>query len=336
MELLLMEYGAKLGKRGECLVVKRAKGPDVEVVAEDVTSVTIAGRGIGVSSDAVELLMCSGGVITFLKPSGEPYAELLSPQANRRAELRRAQLRACDDHRGLLIARCLLRGKLRNQSTNLRYFAKSRKQSAPDVYRETRALAGRIDAIAERVGEVGGRTLVEARSTFMNREGRAAYAYWQGLARVLPAKAAFPGRVRKGAVDPFNVCLNYGYGILYSRIWGALACVGLDPYAGFLHTDRANKPTLAFDVIELFRAWLVDRPVVALFTKQWQPDFDDAGTLALATRRRLAERILERFDERVDYQGRHIKISDVVVSEVRCVAKAIERGEAWEAYVADW
>jgi hypothetical protein len=39
MELLLTEYGAKLGKRGECLVVKRAKGPDVEVVAEDVTSV---------------------------------------------------------------------------------------------------------------------------------------------------------------------------------------------------------------------------------------------------------------------------------------------------------
>lgn len=336
MELVLTEYGVKLGKRGECLVVKRRDKPDIEVVAEDVVSVTIAGRGIGVSSDAVELLMHGGGNMTFLKPSGEPYAEVVSPLANGRTQLRRAQLRASDDHRGLLIAQCLLRGKLRNQSANLRYFAKSRKRAAPDVYAEMRARAGRIDDITDTLNETGQGSIGESRTALLNREGRAAYAYWQGLAQVFPEDAAFPGRVRKGASDPVNACLNYGYGILYPRVWGALTLVGLDPYAGFLHADRPNEPALAFDGIELFRAWLVDRPVVALFTKQWRPECDDTRALTPETRRRLAERILERLEERVEYEGRQVKAGDVIVAQMRKLARAVEDGEGWDPYVADW
>ena len=336
MELVLTEYGAKLGKRGECLVVKRNNEADIELVAEDVATVTVISRGIGISSDAVELLIQSGGSMAFLKPSGEPYAEVVSPLANGRTALRRAQLRAYDNHRGVLVIRCILRGKLRNQGVNLRYFAKARKKCAPDVYSELRARAARIDAISESLSEIQNLTIEEARTTLMNREGRAAYVYWQGLAQILPPSVEFPGRVRKGASDPFNACLNYAYGMLYPRVWGALTSAGLDPYAGFLHADRPNQPSMAFDVIELFRAWFVDRPVAALFTKQWRPEFDGAGVLAPASRRRLAERVLERMEERVDYRGRQTRASDIIVAEVRQVARAIECGEGWEPYVAEW
>ncbi len=55
--------------------------------------------------------------------------------------------------------------------------------------------------------------------------------------------------------DPFNACLNYCYGILYSLVEKACILSGLDPYVGFLHTDNYNKKSLVFDLIELFRIY---------------------------------------------------------------------------------
>jgi len=47
-------------------------------------------------------------------------------------------------------------------------------------------------------------------------------------------------------------------------VWGAVLNAGLEPYAGFLHTDRPGKPSLILDLIEEFRAPVVDRCVIAM------------------------------------------------------------------------
>lgn len=57
-------------------------------------------------------------------------------------------------------------------------------------------------------------------------------------------------------MDITNAMLNYGYGILYSKIEGALIKAGIDPYIGVLHRDDYNRPVLVFDVIELYRVWV--------------------------------------------------------------------------------
>ena len=50
--------------------------------------------------------------------------------------------------------------------------------------------------------------------------------------------------------------LNYGYGMLYGKIEGALIKAGLDPYTGIFHRDDYNRPALVFDVIEKYRIWI--------------------------------------------------------------------------------
>jgi CRISPR-associated protein Cas1 len=50
--------------------------------------------------------------------------------------------------------------------------------------------------------------------------------------------------------------LNYGYGMLYGKIEGALIKAGIDPYAGIFHRDDYNRPALVFDVIEKYRVWI--------------------------------------------------------------------------------
>lgn len=48
------------------------------------------------------------------------------------------------------------------------------------------------------------------RGTGALEEGHATSLYWQGVCRLLPPQR-FPGRVHRGAADPFNTLLNYGH-----------------------------------------------------------------------------------------------------------------------------
>src|SRR5699024_8119722 len=63
-------------------------------------------------------------------------------------------------------------------------------------------------------------------------------------------------RDRMPAKDPFNALLNYAYGMLYSKVEGALIKAGIDPYMGVFHRDDYNRPALVFDVIENYRTWM--------------------------------------------------------------------------------
>ena len=54
----------------------------------------------------------------------------------------------------------------------------------------------------------------------------------------LDEKWNFTGRSGRSAQDPVNPMLNYGYAVVESEIWKSIYLAGLDPYCGFLHSDR--------------------------------------------------------------------------------------------------
>lgn len=102
-------------------------------------------------------------------------------------------------------------------------------------------------------------------------EGVAAAEYFREFPALSKASVpsdfleAFTGRVGRGAVDPFNVALNYGYGMLLGEVVRSVLACGLDPHAGFLHSPGRNKPALALDLMEEFRAPIVDAAVLSAF-----------------------------------------------------------------------
>jgi CRISPR-associated protein Cas1 len=57
--------------------------------------------------------------------------------------------------------------------------------------------------------------------------------------------------------------LSYIYSILSNDVASALESVGLDAYAGFMHTDRPGRISLALDLVEEFRAPVADRFVLS-------------------------------------------------------------------------
>ncbi len=83
------------------------------------------------------------------------------------------------------------------------------------------------------------------------------------LALFIESKLFKGSRSQNPATDIFNCLLNYGYGILYGKIEGALIKAGIDPYVGVMHRDDYNRPVLVFDIIEKYRVW-VDYVVINL------------------------------------------------------------------------
>jgi CRISPR-associated protein Cas1 len=332
--LIVDEYGAHVGKYSERLKVTKKGETLAQAPLLHLESVTVANQGVSISAEAVRECTERGIPIFFLSGTGTPYASLYSAGLTGTIATRRAQLAAFESVRGLRLAMAFGMGKLANQANLIKYMAKYRKESDPELFEELRLRAGEVldQWIAiERIGQYpevqeGLANLADFRAELLGLEGRAAERYWGAIRRVLPEKFGFPGRAGRGATDPVNAALNYSYGILYGQCERCLVLAGLDPYAGFLHVDRPGKPSLTLDFIEEYRQAVVDRTVIGLANKSVTFDQDDRGLLVKETRQMLAAKVQERLDGPVSYEGKRRPLRAVIQLQARHVATFL-RGE---------
>jgi CRISPR-associated protein Cas1 len=136
-------------------------------------------------------------------------------------------------------------------------------------------------------------------------------------------------------VDPVNAVLNYGYGVLAQAVWGAVLNAGLEPYAGFLHVDRPGKPSLVLDLMEEFRAPVVDRPVIAM-CRRGEPIKIENGKLDHDTRRLVAERVLEKLSADARFGGRRVSVRAIVQAQVRSLASFVRGQGAYRPFAFQW
>lgn len=341
--LIAEEFGTHIGKYQGRLKVTQNGETLAQAPLLHLESVTVASRGVSISADAIRACTERGIPIHFLSGTGTPYASLYSAGLTGTVLTRRAQLMAYHDGRALQLAAALAAGKIENQSALLKYVAKYRKDRQPEVYKELRLLALEVrDHLAEleawlQAGVRDHCDIDELRGQLFSIEGRAAQKYWQGVGLVLPQDLKWPGRRGRGARDPFNSALNYGYGILYTQTERALVLAGLDPYGGYLHVDRPGKPSLVLDFIEPFRAPVVDRTILGLANKRVTFAQDERGRLTEETRRQLAERVLQRLESGERYEGKRYPLRVILQMQARYLATYV-RGERepFRAFVASW
>jgi CRISPR-associated protein Cas1 len=337
MELIVEGQGAFLGKHQGRLRVTRDKKTVTEVPLLHLEQVIIMDSGVAVSSDVVRACCEEGIPIHFLRRSGQAIAGLYSAGLVGTVRTRRAQLRAYEQAEGVALARAFITGKLENQANLLRYMAKYRKETSPDLHAEMMLVALEMRDFLSRLEQLKGETVSELREQFLSIEGRAAQRYWQTIARVIPPELEWPGRETQGASDPFNSALNYGYGILYCQIEQALILAGLDCYGGFLHTDRPGKPSLVLDCIEEFRQTVVDRTVIGFVNKHIPLEMDEHHRLTETTRRKLAEKVLERLSGSELYEGKRQALRFVMQSQARHLALFLRKErEQYEPFVVGW
>lgn len=312
------------------------KSPDeIELPLFRVGEIVIGSSGVSLSADLVEACCERGIRLSFLTRSGKPYAMLSSPMLTATVITRREQLAAYNDSRGVELAKSIVRGKLGNQASLLKYFGKYLKESNPSVFDELSALAksiaeGRADA--KRVDEPN---IDAARETLLSIEGLAGRTYWKGVRLLIPENFSFDSREHRGAPDPVNSALNYGYGILYTQVWGAIMNAGLEPFAGFLHVDRPGKPSLVLDMVEEFRQPVVDRAVIASIGRGAAIETHE-GMLTDDARRSVASAVLERIESEVNFRGRRYKLKSVIQIQARNLASFVRAGNNYRTFAFKW
>lgn len=201
--------------------------------------------------------------LVFLKPSGRFLAKVTGKSYGN-ILLRREQYRICDDkERSLDISKNIISAKILNSNAV--------------VNRTLRDHGLRIDN--EKFNNVSkqlkkGAELAYDCSNFDSLrgiEGECATGYFSVFDdMILQQKEDFfyKSRSRRPPMDNVNALLSFTYSLLTSMCVSALETVGLDPYAGFFHTERPGRCSLALDLVEEFRAALADRFVLTLINRK--------------------------------------------------------------------
>ena len=331
-QLFVSGFGLFIGKKGERLVVKKGKETCAQLPLMRVQEVVVASRGVTFSSDLVEELCQRGIRLACLTTSGRPFALLTSPLLTATVATRRAQFDAYEDSRGADICRWVVAGKIHNQEKLLRYFAKSREGE-----RRTglEAAAASLRKLRRSALAIEGDSADAVRPALMGLEGTAGRIYWQRIEDMLPVALGFQGRKHQGARDAVNAMLNYGYGILYAHVWGAVMNAGLEPFAGFLHVDRPGKPSLVLDLVEEFRQPVVDRAVIAHLNTGAQVKLTQ-GMLEQETRKALVERVMERLQATETYQGKRYQVRSIIQMQARRLASFLRGDGPYKAFTFKW
>ena len=207
------------------------------------------------STDNISLSFLSGTGRFLACVTGEQKGNVL---------LRKEQYRISDNkERSIEYARNFIIGKLYN--------------SEHVIERAKRDYPMRLDTVKLRAVSSGLADLLNDAKKCMDHdilrgiEGKAAERYFSVFDEMILQQKddfTFNGRNKRPPMDNVNAMLSFSYTLLAGMCSSALETVGLDPYVGFMHTDRPGRRSLALDMMEELRSVFADRFVLSLINKR--------------------------------------------------------------------
>jgi CRISPR-associated protein Cas1 len=232
-----------------------------------------------VSLSALEWLTEQDASFVMLERNGK-ISCVTGPVRPSEAKLRRSQAMAAGNGVGLEIARTLIDAKLEGQEQVLRERLDC--QGAADVvsdFRNRLVSADTFDAIRSVEANAAACYFREWRDipvSWPKADLPKIPHHWRSAGS---RQSPLTGGPRL-AVTPVHAILNYCFALLEAETRLAVSALGLDPGLGLgLHTDTANRDSLAFDVLEPIRpqieAWLLNWIEREPFRRS---DFFETGT----------------------------------------------------------
>ena len=324
--LTITEYGQFIGIHNACLTVK-TQGEIKEYPLNRLKSIQILKRGISFSSDVI--IECTNRGIKFFLCDfkNEIVACLSGVRQHAVVSVRQKQFSYIDSKQARNLAATLIYGKIRNQRATLLYFRKYHQQQAQHIDPITEQLKQLAQALKTKPW-----TRLESwREILLGMEGQAANQYWQCLMRSKLMPDHFKARIGRQAQDSGNKALNYGYAVLSSYVWNALLNAGLEPYAGFLHTQRPGKPSLVLDIMEEYRAWVVDRNII-----KHRASLQNQTGLTTPIKKQIIADIHKTFATSYHYRKRKMRLESILQRQVYQLAGTFAGNKNYRSYRFRW
>lgn len=324
--LYLTEPGSVLVKDGNRLSVKKGKDSVIKSIGlEKLEGVIVIGAA-HLSTGLITELLERDISMTWLSSSGRFFGRL-EPTSGYNIDRQILQFeRQRDEHFRLVLSRSWINAKIRNCRTLLRRYNRNR-----DLEMVSKTI-DELEIMAEKSLQA------DSIETLMGFEGLASKKYFQSLNLLLPDDFKFSGRTRRPPKDPFNSIISFGYTLVLYEIFTVLNCKNLHPYLGFMHQPKRGHPALASDLLEEWRAVIVDSLALSMLTGSElksidfaDPDSEDGVFLT----REGSRTFLNKFESKLRSMNQYLNFVEYpltfresIAFQVGALVRAVETGDA--------
>ena len=208
----------------------------------------------------------NGISLSFHSGNGKFYGRIYGA-VNGNVLLRRKQYGIIGKSDSVEIVRNILRGKIINSKNTLMRAARGTSNDEENSLRKAAYLLEEQLLLLETADTI---------DSMRGIEGSAASIYFRVFDHMMKTEdneMLFEKRSRRPPENRTNALLSFVYMLLKNDVQSALESVGIDPAAGYLHTLRPGRPSMALDLMEELRSPLCDRFVISLINlKQIKSD----------------------------------------------------------------
>ncbi len=116
-----------------------------------------------------------------------------------------------------------------------------------------------------------------------------------------------------------------------SYVLNAIINSGLEPYLGVLHSNRPGKMALVLDIMEEYRAWVVDRAVIKLRAKTAQKE-----KLDLSLKKDLISEIQKTCRKKYSYRKKKHKLEHIIQRQTYRLCGHFYEENTYKPYLFKW
>lgn len=308
--LYISQQGCYVCLAQEILLIKKNKQVINQVQLPHLEQILMFGKS-QITTQAIRACLFQNIPIVYLSRMGYCYGRTIALERGYRQLSRYQQQVEFPDK--LLVAREIVKAKLHNSKTILQ--RQQRRKENIDLQESIKSL-NYLQKQANQAEQI---------DKLMGYEGEGAASYFSAFGQCLNnPNFVFYSRTRRPPGNPINALLSFGYQVLWNHLLALIELQGLDPYYACLHQNNPRHATLASDLIEEFRAGIVDSLILYLVNKNIINDeedfvFRDGGCYLNDTgRKKYLQAFITRMEENIMLDnGNNEPRWDLLMQQVR-------------------
>ncbi len=194
----------------------------------------------------------------------------------------------------LILAKELISATRDNMLKNLSYYANRGKNDLDEIKQKMESF-----------------DLEEADDTqqLMGIEGNIRKTYYQSFNTIIDREIDFEKRVKRPPDNMINTLVSFGNMMLYTAVLSEIYRTQLNPTISFYHKPSYRRYSLALDISELFKPFLVDRIIFKLLNKNMISEKDFKKELNFCYMKEKARKVfVKEFDEKLSTTIKHKKL----------------------------
>lgn len=248
--LYITENGSKVAVKGGHFIVECQDGSERLVPKETLESIVIFGN-VYLTVPCIKECLERGIAVSMFSTKGKYFGRIESTNHVNAKRLKQQVYLSDQEEMRVQFSKKIILNKIHNQRVLLTRYQRSTGKNIQE----------NIQAIKIHENKISHCTNIEQ---IMGYEGNAARQYFAALSKMIKEDFKFSGRNKRPPRDAFNSIISLGYTILMYEIMGEIENRGITPYIGFMHKDIERHPTLASDLLEEWRAVIVDATVMSM------------------------------------------------------------------------